>query len=56
MKLYRLECLTEDGDIECNGYYISKDNAEKAGAEMDEYSMNKKYGIIQQIVEIETQD
>lgn len=56
MKLYRLECLTEDGDIECNGYYINKENAEKAGAEMDEYPMNKKYGIIQQIVEIETQD
>ena len=53
MKLYRLECLTEDGDIECNGYYINKENAEKAGAEMDEYPMNKKYGIIQQIIEIE---
>ena len=56
MKIYRLECLTEDGDIECNGYYINKENAEKEGAEMDEYPMNKKYGIIQHIIEIETQD
>ena len=56
MKLYKLECLNEDGDFECNGYYINKENAEKACAEMDEYPMNKKYGIIQQIVEIETQD
>ena len=30
MKLYRLECLTEDGDIECNGYFINKENAEKS--------------------------
>ena len=29
MKIYRLECLTEDGDIECNGYYNNKENAEK---------------------------
>ena len=56
MKLYKLECINEDGAIECNGYYINKENAEKAGAEKDEYPMNKKCGIIQQIVEIETQD
>jgi len=56
MKLYRLECLTEDGYIECNGYYLQKENAKKAGAKMDKYPMNEKYGIIQQIVEIETED
>ena len=56
MKLYRIECLNEDGHIECNGYFLQKENAEKACAEMDEYPMNKKYGIKQQIVEIETED
>ena len=56
MKLYKLECINEDGAIECNGYYINEENAEKACAEMDEYPMNKKYGIKQEIVEIETED
>ena len=56
MKLYRIECLTEDGNIECNGYFLQKENAEKAGAKLDEYPRNKRYGIIQQIVEIETED
>ena len=56
MKLYKLECLTEDGNTECNGYYLSKENAEKAAQEMDEYPMNKKYSIIQHIVEIETRE
>jgi len=56
MKLYKLECLTEDGNTECNGYYLNKENAKKAGKEMDEYPGNKKYSIIQHIVEIETED
>ena len=56
MKLYKLECYNEDGDHETNGYFINKENAEKAGKEMDEFPMNKKYGIIQQVVEIDTED
>ena len=56
MKVYKLECLTEDGDIECNGYYFNKENAETAAEKINEYPMNKKYNIIQQIVEIETND
>lgn len=56
MKLYILQCGNEDGNTEVNGYYLSKENAEKEGAKMDEYPLNKKYGIIQQIVEIETED
>lgn len=56
MKLYRLECLNEDGDIECNGYYLNKENAELVKAEMDGYRMNTRYEIKQNIVEIETED
>ena len=56
MKLYRLECRTEDGYLEENGYYLNKKNAELAKAEMDRYKVNIKYGIEQNIVEIETMD
>ena len=56
MKLYKLECLNEDGDIEENGYYLNKENAELSKAEVDGYKMNMKYGIKQNIVEIETED
>ena len=56
MKLYKLTCLTEDGDIEINGYYIIKLNAEIAKTTLDAESRNKKYGIIQEIIEIETED
>jgi hypothetical protein len=56
MILYKLECLTEDGDIETNGYYLLKENAEKAKAEMDEWPVNKKYDIEQHVVEIKTED
>ena len=56
MKIYKLKCYNEDGDHETNGYFINKENAEKAGKEMDEFPMNKKYGIIQQVVEIDTED
>ena len=56
MKLYKLECLNEDGNIECNGYYLNKQNAELDKAEMDKYRRNIKYDIKQHIVEIETKD
>ena len=56
MKLYKLECLNEDGHIEENGYYLDKKNAELAKAEMDGYKRNIKYGIKQNVVEIETED
>jgi hypothetical protein len=56
MKLYKLECLNEDGNIEENGYYFDRQNAELAKAEMDVYKMNTKYSIKQNIVQIETED
>ena len=56
MKFYKVECLTEDGYIEINGYYIDRKNAEAAKVEMDLWKRNKKYEIKQDIVEIETED
>ena len=51
-----LECLNEDGDIETNGYFIHKENAALAKAELDGDKRNTRYGIKQSIVEIETED
>jgi hypothetical protein len=51
--IYKLECLNEDGATECNGYYEDKEDAEIAKKEIDEYPMNKRYGIKQHIVEEE---
>lgn len=56
MKIYVLECLTEDGLIENNGYFINKSNAEKSKKELDNESRNIKYGISQHLIEIETED
>lgn len=56
VKIYRLECVNEDGNLECNGYYFNRAIAEKEGKKMDEYPMNKKYSIIQKVVEIEMDD
>ena len=56
MKLFKMTCLNEDGDIETNGYFIDKINAEKAKIEMDIFPMNTRYNIKQNIVEIETED
>ncbi len=56
MKLYKLECLNEDGQIENNGYYLKKENAENAKSEMDSWGGNISYGIVQNIIEIETED
>tara|TARA_R110000787_G_scaffold262004_1_gene367356 strand:+ start:414 stop:605 length:192 start_codon:yes stop_codon:yes gene_type:complete len=56
MKLYKLECLNTDGDIEENGYYLNRENAELVKTKMDGYKILTKYGIKQNIVEIETED
>ena len=56
MIFYRLECLNEDGDIEENGYFIKKENAELSKKEIDGYKRNIRYGIKQNIIEIETED
>ena len=56
MKIYKLECLTEDGNIEVNGYFFNIENAEKKKDEIDQYPMNTRYGIKQSIIEIDTKD
>ena len=56
MKLFKLECLNEDGDIEINGYFIYKENAALAKAKLDSDNRNTRYDIKQNIVEIETED
>jgi len=56
MKLYKLECLNEDGQIENNGYYIYKENANKAKRYLDCDRRNEIYGIKQNVIEIETKD
>ena len=54
--IYKLECVTEDGCLESNGYYKTIEKAELIKAEMDKYPMNMKYGIKQQIVPIDLED
>lgn len=56
MKAYKLQCLNEDGMIESNGYYSTLEKAEKEKAEMDSWPMNTRYGIKQDIIEIEIED
>jgi hypothetical protein len=56
IRIFKLECLTEDGDMETNGYYRTKEAAELKKAELDKYRRNIKYGIKQQIVEIDLED
>lgn len=56
MKIYKLECVNEDGQKEENGYFLHKENAEIFKREMDTWRMNSKYGIEQHIIEIETED
>lgn len=56
IRIFKLECLTEDGDMETNGYYKTRKAAELKKAELDKYPMNLKYGIKQQIVEIDLED
>lgn len=56
MKIYKLECLTEDGTIEENGYFISLEKAKIKKKYLDGDKHNQRYGIEQNIVEIETED
>jgi|TARA_R110000787_G_scaffold202209_1_gene312953 hypothetical protein len=51
-----LECLNEDGQIETNGIFFSRENAEDRKEELDNSNRNKKYSIKQHIKEIETED
>lgn len=52
MIIYRVECLNEDGNIEINGHFLNKDDAERHKEMEDNLSTNKKYGIRQHIIEI----
>lgn len=56
MKLYRLECIDQYGIFEINGYFIYEENAKQRKNELDSHKENKRYGIEQNIVEIETED
>jgi len=56
MKLYRLECCDQDGNIEVNGYFLSNIHAEEQKQRMDLYPENIRYGIKQVVIEIETED
>jgi hypothetical protein len=56
MKLWKLECYDQYGHHEDNGYFLNKENAKKAKKEHDNMPMNKRYGIKQHIIEIETED
>lgn len=51
--IYKLECLDNHGQIECNGYFISYNLALKEKEYLDNLKENKKYGIIQNIVKIQ---
>lgn len=52
MIIYRVECVNEDGKLEINGHFLNKSDAEKHKQMEDNLSINKKYGISQDIVEI----
>jgi len=56
MKIYKLECTDQYGYLESNGYFINKGNAEHCKKLIDNYPQNKRYSIIQSIIEIETED
>lgn len=51
--IYKIECLNQDGQIEINGHYRHKADAEMMAKKMDNYPENKRYNIIQMIIEIE---
>lgn len=53
MIIYKLECTNQHGEIESNGYFLSEKHAEICKEEHDNHPCNKKYDIIQHIVEIE---
>lgn len=56
MELYRLECINEYGDYEINGHFLDKKNAEIRAREIDNETRSKKYGLVQDIVTIQTED
>ena len=56
MKIYELECLNTDGDIERNGLFISRENAEIEKAKLDNEPYHLKFGVKQHIVVNETED
>ena len=56
MVIYHVNCLTEDGTIESNGYFFNKENAKKCKDELDKQKNNLHYGIKQNINEIEMRD
>ena len=56
LKIYKVQCLNEDGQIEVNGYHISLESAEIQKKYLDSDHRNKKYGIKQSIIEIKVED
>ena len=56
MKFYKIECLNQDGHIECNGYFCNKHIAEDVAKELNNFTINKIYGIVNEVIEIETED
>ena len=56
MILYILECWNQYGTRETNGYYLDINNAQKRKEELDSYPENKKHGIEQYILPIQTED
>ena len=53
MIIYELSCLNEDGAIESNGFYQDLEDAKIAKVVTDDFPMNKRYSIEQNIIEHE---
>ena len=51
MKVYELKCLNQDGQIESNGFFIEKEDAEIEKSVLDMSNENIRYDIKQQILE-----
>lgn len=49
MIIYELTCLNNDGIIEHNGFYESREDAEKDKAERDASPYNKKHRMRQAV-------
>ena len=56
MKLWKLECLNQDGQNENNGYFLKEINADMCKEDLDGGRENIKYGIIQNKIIIYTMD
>ena len=50
---YKVECLNEEGEIECNGYYKSREDALCSKEIHDTSKSYAKYSIKQNIIECE---